>query len=359
MKKKILFIPSSMRDGGESKFVCQFINNHIDCYDFILISPDGIPDSQIELIPNSVIFIKKRLQLILLLLYLFYKTFSSKPNLIISGGRRGGFISHFLSFFTNTRLLYIPHGNHYLTSKNFLDRSYKYFDRFFLKKCTVYLMSYAEKIRYSSNNITIKNPSVIRNYIDNKSFTINNIKKADNIYKLFWIGRCDPHKNLLLALRLIKRWNKNNSKQINLDVFITNPSNEIEKKYFQKCIDEGIDNWSISKDDLNYANLKISHDALLFSSMGEGSSFVLAESILQRIPIIALKSHGVSEVVGKKRGFLYTNYKSFCIALSGLDIKKGVVNYHQKTYAEKYLTKEKVVFEQKRLIEKASNDKIF
>ena len=137
-----------MRDGGESKFVCQFINNHKDYYDFILISPDGIPDSQIELIPNSVIFLKKRLHFILFLIYLLFKTLSLKPNLIISGGRRGGLISHFLSFFTNTRLLYIPHGNHYLTSKNFFDKNYKYFDRFFLKKCTVYLMSYAEKVRY-------------------------------------------------------------------------------------------------------------------------------------------------------------------------------------------------------------------
>lgn len=355
MKKKILFIPSSMREGGESKFVCQFINNHIDCYDFILISPDGIPDSQIELIPNSVIFIKKRLQLILLLLYLVFKTFSLKPDLIISGGRRGGLISHFLSSFTNTRLLYIPHGNHYLTSKNFFDRSYKYFDRFFLKRCTVYLMSYAEKIRYSSNKVIIKSPSIIRNYIDDKSSIINNIKKTNNIFKLFWIGRCDPHKNLLLALKLIKRWNQNNLKQINLDVFITDPSNEIEKKYLQKCIDEGIDNWTISKDNLDYKNLKLSHDALLFSSMGEGSSFVLAESILQQIPIIALKAHGVSEVIGKKRGFLYTNYKNFSIALKELEYKKGIINYHQKLYAEKYLTKEKVIFEQKRLIEKASS----
>ena len=313
-----------MRDGGESKFVCQFINNHKDYYDFILISPDGIPDSQIELIPNSVIFLKKRLHFILFLIYLLFKTLSLKPNLIISGGRRGGLISHFLSFFTNTRLLYIPHGNHYLTSKNFFDKNYKYFDRFFLKKCTVYLMSYAEKVRYSSNKIIIKNPIIIRNYIDDKDDIKNDIKKTENVYKLFWIGRCDPHKNLLLALKLIKRWNQNNSKQIHLDVYITSPSNEIEKKYLQKCISEDVHNWSISKDNLSYANLKISHDALFFTSMGEGSSFVLAESILQKIPIIALKSHGVSEVVGKKRGFLYKNYKSFSIALKSLEKKKSI-----------------------------------
>ena len=36
----------------------------------------------------------------------------------------------------------------------------------------------------------------------------------------------------------------------------------------------------------------------------KGRHFILAESILQKIPIIALKSHGVSEVVGKKEVFI-------------------------------------------------------
>ena len=142
--------------------------------------------------------------------------------------------------------------------------------------------------------------------------TLKMILKTENVYKLFWIGRCDPHKNLLLALKLIKRWNQNNSKQIHLDVYITSPSNEIEKKYLQKCISEDVHNWSISKDNLSYANLKISHDALFFTSMGEGSSFVLAETYYKN-PIIALKSHGVSEVVGKKEVFYIKIIKAFLL----------------------------------------------
>ena len=56
----------------------------------------------------------------------------------------------------------------------------------------------------------------------------------------------------------------NNSKQIHLDVYITSPSNEIEK-ISSECISEDVHNWSISKDNLSYANLKISHDALFFT----------------------------------------------------------------------------------------------
>ena len=71
-------------------------------------------------------------------------------------------------------------------------------------------------------------------------------------------------------------------------------------------------NWDLIKgEEVCYSKFKAKYTALFFTSKGEGFSYVIAESIATNIPIIAINSHGVSEVVGKKRGFLISNFQDF------------------------------------------------
>ena len=87
-----------------------------------------------------------------------------------------------------------------------------------------------------------------------------------------------------------------------------------------------------------------------YSQAKAGSSYVLAEAMVYEIPIIAAKAHGVSEVVGRKRGWLFVDYKEFKAAIISLKKYDGRMAYHQRQFMRKYCSRSKVIDSQKKLM---------
>lgn len=336
-KEEVIFLPSSMRPGGESKFVIQFIKAHRERYKFVLYSPDSFADSEVIDKDTDTVTMTNVSGFFSVLFAGFYYTILRQPKLLIGGGRKGGLLAHLIGFFARKPVLYIPHGNHYLDSFKLLDRLYRYIDMFFLPRETVYLMSYAEKVRYARNGIKVNKNMIIRNYIGEIKNDPCNILKIDRSkINLVWIGRCDPHKNLYQAINYVDRWCVQNEPQINLDVYVTPPKNDEENAYLEKCLSIGSQNWQIRTDVLDYSKLKESHDALFFTSKGEGSSYVIIEAMSYQIPIVASNVHGVREAIGSKRGALIKSYSEFSHAMLSLSSKASKFAYHQAHFIGRY-----------------------
>ena len=123
----------------------------------------------------------------------------------------------------------------------------------------------------------------------------------------------DPHKNLFGAIQLVDRIASELGIQIVLSVFITPPKDESEEAYLRSCKAIGSLNWKIHCEALDYNAIAHTYDA---PRLQRQSSYVLAEAMVYEIPIIAAKAHGVSEVVGRKRGYLsITRVKAAIISL--------------------------------------------
>ncbi|MDC2983608.1 glycosyltransferase family 4 protein [Pseudomonadota bacterium] len=348
---KILILASSMRQGGESKFLAEFTNLHPEFF-FEIVSPDRLTDSDsISLAENTILneakggyahFFFKILRLVL----------SKKYDLLFVSGRKAGFVGHPVGNIFRLPIIYIPHGNHYLDSQNFFDKFYKKFDSFFLKKAFVYLISFAEKARYEKNGIFLRKFSIIRNpiFIKPKKQS-SETEKSYDIY-LFWIGRWDPHKDLKKAIDYVNKFAREVSdKSIKLDVYSTPPKDIQEENYYKECMSMQSRNWDLIKgEEVCYSKFKAKYTALFFTSKGEGFSYVIAESIATNIPIIAINSHGVSEVVGKKRGFLISNFQDFLKAIEKVNEKSHQIIENQRRFSERFLSVEYIKERQKKII---------
>ena len=121
------------------------------------------------------------------------------------------------------------------------------------------------------------------------------------------------------AIQLVDRIASELGIQIVLSVFITPPKDESEEAYLRSCKAIGSLNWKIHWRPWITMRSHITYDALLFTSKGEGSSYVLAEAMVYEIPIIAAKAYGVSEAVSKARLAL-VDYKEFKAAIISLKI---------------------------------------
>ena len=122
-KNRVLFIPSSMRPGGESKFVLQYIRDHSDEFEFSVFSPDGVGLEMMEQIPSDVRIYNKKLKVPFFVFRCIAASLFRNFSFIIAGGRKGGLIGHIASFVSGKPVLYIPHGNHYLDSTSFGDKA--------------------------------------------------------------------------------------------------------------------------------------------------------------------------------------------------------------------------------------------
>lgn len=347
----ILLLSSSLRPGGESKFIREFTELHPKFF-FEIISPDFISDNDFKKLSRNTNLIQCGGNYLRyswnILISILFKNY----GLIIISGRKAGLIGHFLGNIFSLPILYVPHGNHYLDSNKFFDKFYRLYDRFFLKKAFVYLISFAEKIRYEKHGIILKKFSIIRNPILINKNNVNFSEQYPYDVYLFWIGRFDPHKNLKGAIEYVIRYSSENKKNsVKMDVYSTSPKDLNELNYFDECMLLKNECWELFLDnEINYNKFKQKYSALLFSSKGEGFSYVIAESMIINIPIIAFNSHGVSEVIGKKRGKLISSYKEFVKAIEFLPKDHAKIIENQKRFSKKFLSIDFIRSEQEKVL---------
>jgi len=178
--------------------------------------------------------------------------------------------------------------------------------KFFLRKMITFFYKYADLVitfsnqnkMYLEKKINVKNVKVIYNYFPRFSGT----KKKKRIYNVFFIGRLVPDKDPVFFVKNCIALNN----KINFNINIVGKGqclHEIKKicNYSKKKVKI----YGFIEDGLQKLNKKI--DVLCITSKFDGTPNVLGEAVSFKIPCLAPRNVGLSDLIlsNGKNGYLY------------------------------------------------------
>jgi glycosyltransferase involved in cell wall biosynthesis len=179
--------------------------------------------------------------------------------------------------------------------------------KFFLRNLVTLFYKYTDLvITFSEQNklflekkIKAKNVKVIYNYFPQ----YNGIKKIKKIYNVFFVGRLVPDKDPIFFLNNCVSL----SKKINFKISIVGKGSCFKEiKSISKKNNSNVKIYGYLENGLKKLNQKI--DVMCITSKFDGTPNVLGEAVAYKIPCIAPKGVGLSNLIllNGKGGYLYT-----------------------------------------------------
>ena len=178
--------------------------------------------------------------------------------------------------------------------------------KYFLRKIITFFYKYADLvITFSKENssylkkvIKVKNVKVIYNYFPR----FNGLKKKKKIYNVFFIGRLVPDKDPIFFLKNCVSLADKIDFNINL---VGKGQCMSELKKIQSCSNKNVKIYGYLENGLKKLNKKI--DILCITSKFDGTPNVLGEAVSFKIPCLAPKNVGLSNLILSNGlgGYLY------------------------------------------------------
>lgn len=150
---------------------------------------------------------------------------------------------------------------------------------------------------YGKNSIILNETGC---YINDKEI-INS--RNENEFKIVWVGRFIPTKLLFLALDVIQK--VNDLENLKFHIVGTGVNDNITNKYKEYAKKIGIDNICVWHNKVPREEVDLimrSSNLLLFTSIVEGTSHAILESIANNLPILCFNTCGHGEIVNDSIG---------------------------------------------------------
>ena len=331
MTKKIYLFCPSIHDGGLEKTLAIYANFLAKELDVILIT-NSFNSKRIETINKNVkiinfknkFFLKNR---ILNNLFCIFKMLMIKERKLTVFSLHDHFFLCLFKFFKARYKLIIRTQTAIINEKNKKEENYIK-KQFFLRNLVTFFYRYTDLvITFSEQNklflkrkIKVKNVEVIYNYFPkNKA-----IKKKKKIYNVFFLGRLVPDKDPIFFLKNCMSL----SKKIPFNIGVVGKGNcyQTLQSLSNKNTKGNVKIYGYMENAIKRLNKKI--DIICITSKFDGTPNVLGEAVSYKIPCLAPKGVGLSNLIllNGKGGYLYkpNSNKNF-----QLQLKSMLLNYNK------------------------------
>ena len=309
MVKKIYLVCPSIQDGGLEKTLSVYANFLMKNFQVNLIT-NTFNNKRLKTIHNNVkiinfknkFFLKNR---ILNNLFCVAQTLMIKEKKLVVFSFHDHFFWCLLKFFRIKFKLIIRTQTAIINDKNKSEEK-NIKQKFYLRSLITLFYKYTDLvITFSEQNklflkkkIKVKNVKVIYNYFPQ----YNAIKKIKKVYNVFFVGRLVPDKDPIFFLKNCISL----SRKIKFNIGIVGKGSCYEMiKLISKKNKGNIKIYGYLENGLKKLNQKI--DVMCVTSKFDGTPNVLGESVAYKIPCIAPKDVGLSNLIllNGRGGYLY------------------------------------------------------
>ena len=309
MVKKIYLLCPSIQDGGLEKTLSVYANFLIKNFHVNLIT-NTFNNKRLNTIHKNVkiinfknkFFLKNR---ILNNLFCVIKTLMIKEKKLVVFSFHDHFFWCLLKFFRIKFKLIIRTQTAIINDKNKSEEK-NIKQKFYLRSLVTLFYRYTDLvITFSEQNklflkkkIKVKNVKVIYNYFPQ----YNSIKKIKKVYNVFFVGRLVPDKDPIFFLKNCISL----SRKIKFNIGIVGKGSCYKNiKLISKKNKGNIKIYGYLENGLKKLNQKI--DVMCITSKFDGTPNILGESVAYKIPCIAPKDVGLSNLIllNGKGGYLY------------------------------------------------------
>ena len=309
MGKKIYLFCPSIQDGGLEKTLsvyARFLTKNFKVY----LITNTFNNKRLKTIHKKVkiinfkskFFLKNR---IINNLFCVIKTLMMKEKKLVIFSFHDHFFWCLLKFFRIKFKLIIRTQTAIINNKNKSEEK-NIKEKFYLRNLVTLFYRYTDLvITFSEQNklflkkkIKVKNVKVIYNYFPQ----YNGIKKIKKVYNVFFVGRLVPDKDPIFFLKNCISL----SQKVKFNIGIVGKGSCLEMiKSITKKSKENIKVYGYLEGGLKKLNRKI--DVMCITSKFDGTPNVLGESVAYKIPCIAPKDVGLSNLIllNGKGGYLY------------------------------------------------------
>ncbi len=309
MVKKIYLLCPSIQDGGLEKTLSIYANFLTKKFQVNLVT-NTFNNKRLKTFHKNVkiinfknkFFLKNR---ILNNLFCVIKTLMKKEKKLVIFSFHDHFFWCLLKFFKIKFKLIIRTQTAIINDKNKSEEK-NIKQKFFLRSLITLFYRYTDLvITFSEQNklflkkkIKVKNVKVIYNYFPQ----YNAVKKIKKIYNVFFVGRLVPDKDPIFFLKNCMALSK--KVKFNIGIVGKGSCYKIIKSISKKN-DENIKIYGYLENGLKKLNQKI--DVMCITSKFDGTPNVLGESVAYKIPCLAPKGVGLSNLIllNGKGGYLY------------------------------------------------------
>ena len=309
MVKKIYLLCPSIQDGGLEKTLSIYANFLTKKFQVNLVT-NTFNNKRLKTFHKNVkiinfknkFFLKNR---ILNNLFCVIKTLMKKEKKLVIFSFHDHFFWCLLKFFKIKFKLIIRTQTAIINDKNKSEEK-NIKQKFFLRSLITLFYRYTDLvITFSEQNklflkkkIKVKNVKVIYNYFPQ----YNAVKKIKKIYNVFFVGRLVPDKDPIFFLKNCMALSK--KVKFNIGIVGKGSCYKIIKSISKKN-NENIKIYGYLENGLKKLNQKI--DVMCITSKFDGTPNVLGESVAYKIPCLAPKGVGLSNLIllNGKGGYLY------------------------------------------------------
>lgn len=301
-KKKVLLITARADQGGGPKQVQQILKYLKDDFDFYVAAPKGYFFSE-ALQKNCQQFIEIPHRSFKITTYLKLLAFSRNNDIQIihSHGFGAGVYSRLLGLF-QPKIIHTFHGFH--LKESFLNRIKIQIEKSLSYQSTALIaVSKSEKRRLEQIGIHSK---VIVNGLENFEIEkVTNGIQSNTIKTLGIISRLDPHKNISWVIRNYEKLSQ--ALYPELTILIAGEGEQYNTLF------KLVENLQLTSK-IKFLGLQDKYDffkkvdALLFPSLGEGLPYTVLEAMSYKMPIIASRVDGHTDLLDKESLFEFENF---------------------------------------------------
>ena len=310
MTKKIYLFCPSIQDGGLEKSLSIYANFLANNFETILIT-NTFNIKRLKTINKNVkiinfrnkFFLKNRILNNLFCIFKMIKIDEKKFTVF-------SFHDHFflclLKFFKARYKLIIRTQTAIINEKN-KDEEKNIKNKFFLRNLVTFFYKYTDLvITFSEQNklflkkkIKVKNVEIIRNFFPK----YNGLKKKKKIYNVFFVGRLVPDKDPIFFLKNCISL----SQKIRFDISVVGKGSCFEtiKSLSNSNTQNNVRIYGYIENAIKKLNKKI--DIICITSKFDGTPNVLGEAVSYKIPCLAPRDVGLSNMIllNGKGGYLY------------------------------------------------------
>ena len=338
LKKIYLFCPS-IHDGGLEKTLsiyANFLSKHFK----VTLVTNTFNKRRLKIINRNVkiinfknkFFLKNR---IANNLFCILKTFMMNEKKLVIFSLHDHFFLCFLKFLKFKFKLILRTQTAIINEKN-KDEENSIKERFFFRNFVTFFYKFSDLVitfseqnrSFLKNKIKVKNVEVIYNYFPQQKAQ----KKAKKVYNIFFVGRLVPDKDPIFFLKNCLSLSK--KVQFNISIVGKGSCYETIRSMSKK---NNVKIYGYIEDGIKKLNKQI--DAICITSKYDGTPNVLGEAVAYKIPCLAPKGVGLSNLIllNGKGGYLYkpNSDNDFKVKLSSM-----LLNYKKAIYKSKLSYKE-------------------
>ena len=339
MQKKIYLFCPSIHDGGLEKTLSIYANFLSKHFKVNLIT-NSFNSRRLKTINKNVKIINFKNKFFLQNriannLFCILKTFMMNEKKLVIFSLHDHFFLCFLKFFKLNFKLIIRTQTAIINEKN-KDEENNIKEKFFFRNFITFFYKYSDLVitfseqnkLFLKNKIKVKNVEVIYNYFPQKKAQ----KKTKEIYNIYFVGRLVPDKDPIFFLKNCLSL----SKKIQFNICIVGKGSCYGTLKLMSKKDN-VKIYGYVENGIKKLNKQI--DAICVTSKYDGTPNVLGEAVAYKIPCLAPKGVGLSNLIllNGKGGYLYkpNSDNDFKVKLRSL-----LLNYKKAIYKSKLSYKE-------------------